>query len=142
MRTMSKKNRWTAGSGRWKSTPDTSGQVREPPRPPEPETPAKSMTLAERIPTFSDSELNALQVNALRVSENANDKRAASAAELLPLIAAELAHRATSKAAAGVQRKKDMAADRAVKRERKLATAAAEAAGADADDPAEADENE
>jgi len=142
MRKMSKKSRWTAGSGRWKSTPDKGSQVREPPRPTEPETPAKSMTLAERIPTLSDSELGALQVNALRISENADDKKAASAAELLPLIAAELAQRATSKAAAGVQRKKDMAADRATKRERKLATAAAEAAGADVDDSAEAGEND
>jgi hypothetical protein len=142
MRTMSKKNRWTAGSGRWKSTPDKGAQVREPLRPPEPETPAKPMTLAERIPTLSDSELAALQANALRISENADDKKAASAAELLPLIAAELAQRAVSKAAAGVQRKKDMAADRVAKRERRVATAAAEAAGVDIDDSDEAGEND
>jgi hypothetical protein len=133
------KKRWTAGSGRWNSTPGNSGQVREPPRPPQPETPAKSMTLAERIPTLSDSELDALQVNAVRVSENASDKKAASATELLPLIAEELARRATSKAATGAQRKKDMAADRAAKRERRLATAAAEAAAADGSDPGEND---
>jgi hypothetical protein len=133
---MSRKNKWTAGSGRWSSTQGKSAQVREPPRPAEPESaaPAKPLSLIERLPTLSDAELTALQANATRVAENAKDKKMADAAELLPLIADELARRVVSKAEAGVERKKIMATQRATVRARKLATAAAEAAGMEAAD--------
>ncbi len=132
---MSGKNKWTPSSGRWKSS-GTSGQVREAPKAPEPEVRPQPQSLAERLPTFSDAELLALQANAKRVSENAKDKKAVDAAELLPLIATELAQRVVLKAAAGVERKKDMAAKRAAVKARKIATTAAEAEGA-AEDEAE-----
>ena len=133
---MSRKNKWTAGSGRWSSTQGKSAQVREPPRPVEveSETPPRPLSLIERLPTLSDAELAALQANAKRVAENAKDKKMADAAELLPLIADELARRVVSKAEAGVERKKVMATQRATVRARKLATAAAEAAGMEAAD--------
>src|SRR6185503_14650029 len=133
---MSRKNKWTAGSGRWSSTQGKSAQVREAPRPVEPDNtpPAKPLSLIERLPTLSDAELAALQANATRVAENAKDKKMADAAELLPLIADELALRVVSKAEAGVERKKIMATQRATVRARKLATAAAEAAGMEASD--------
>lgn len=133
---MSGKNKWTSSSGRWKSSSTANAQVREPPRPPEPAEPVKSMTLAERLPTLTDSELLALQANAVRVAANASDKKAADAEALLPLLEAELADRKVQKAAAGVERKKDMAEKRASAKARRIATAAAEAEGA-AEDAAE-----
>ena len=133
---MSGKNKWTSSSGRWKSSSTASAQVREPAPLPEPTEPVKSMTLAERLPTLTDSELLALQANAVRVAANASDKKAADAAALLPLLEAELADRKVQKAAAGVERKKDMAEKRASAKARRIATAAAEAEGA-AEDAAE-----
>ena len=133
---MSGKNKYTPGSGRWKSSSTGSAQVREPVRPPEPVEPPKSMTLAERLPTLTDSELLALQANAVRVAANTNDKKAADAQALLPLLEAEFAARKVQKAADGVERKKDMAEKRATAKARRIATAAAEAEGA-AEDEAE-----
>jgi hypothetical protein len=133
---MSGKNKWTSSSGRWKSSSTANAQVREAPRPPEPTEPVKSMTLAERLPTLTDAELLALQANAVRVAANAADKKAADAQALLPLLEAELADRKVQKAAAGVERKKDMAEKRATAKARRIATAAAEAEGA-AEDEAE-----
>jgi hypothetical protein len=133
---MSGKNKWTSSSGRWKSSSTASAQVREPAPMPEPTEPVKSMTLAERLPTLTDSELLALQANAVRVAANASDKKAADAQALLPLLEAELADRKVQKAAAGVERKKDMAEKRASAKARRIATAAAEAEGA-AEDAAE-----
>jgi hypothetical protein len=133
---MSGKNKWTAGSGRWKSSSTAGAQNREPPRPIEPVEVPKSMTLAERLPTLTDSELLALQANAVRVAANAADKKAADAEALLPLIEAEFAARKVQKAADGVERKKDMAEKRATTKARRIATAAAEAEGA-AEDEAE-----
>ena len=100
----------------------------------ESETPPRPLSLIERLPTLSDAELAALHANAKRVAENAKDKKTADAAELLPLIADELARRVVSKAEAGVERKKVLAMQRATVRARKLATAAAEAAGMEAAD--------
>jgi hypothetical protein len=135
-RDMSGKNKYTAGSGRWKSSSTGSAQLREPPRAIEPVEPPKSMTLAERLPTLTDSELLALQANATRVAANANDKKAADAQALLPLLETEFAARKVQKAADGVERKKDMAEKRATAKARRIATAAAEAEGA-AEDEAE-----
>jgi hypothetical protein len=133
---MSGKTKYSPGSGRWKSSSTANAQVREPPRAPEPVEPVKSMTLAERLPTLTDSELLALQTNAVRVAANANDKKAADAQALLPLLEAEFATRKVQKAADGVERKKDMAEKRATAKARRIATAAAEAEGA-AEDEAE-----
>jgi hypothetical protein len=133
---MSGKNKWTSGSGRWKSSSTGSAQLREPPRAVEPVEPPKSMTLAERLPTLTDSELLALQANAVRVAANASDKKAPDAEALLPLLEAELAERKVQKAVASVERKKDMAEKRASAKARRIATAAAEAESA-AEDEAE-----
>jgi len=133
---MSGKDKYTPGSGRWKSSATGNAQVREPAAAPEPVQPAKGMTLAERLPTLTDSELLALQTNAVRVAANANDKKAADAQALLPLLESEFAARKVQKAADGVERKKDMAEKRATAKARRIATAAAEAEGA-AEDEAE-----
>lgn len=127
---MSGKNKWTSSDGRWKSSSTANAQVREPPRPPEPVEPVKSVSLAERLPTLTDAELAALQVNAVRVAANPGDKKAADAEALLPLLEAEFAARKVQKAADGVERKKDMAEKRASAKTRRIATAAAEAEGA------------
>jgi hypothetical protein len=132
---MSGKTKWTPGGGRWKS-PGEATQVRVAAPAPEQVAPVKTMTLGERLPTLSDSELLALQANATRVAANASDRKAADAAELLPLIEAEFAQRKVQKAADGVERKKDMAEKRAATKARKIKTAAAEAEGA-AEDAAE-----
>jgi hypothetical protein len=51
------------------------------------------MSMAERIPTMADADLVSLQVNASRLQDSGTDKQQRDAAELLPLIAAEIADR-------------------------------------------------
>jgi len=93
-------------------------------------------SLAERIPSMTDAQLDALQVNAERFSKMTNDRKQAEAAELLPLIAAELAVRKTQKSAAAAERSKASADKRATARARKQREKAleAEAAGSAADE--------
>jgi hypothetical protein len=50
--------------------------------------------LAEMVPAMSDADLKALRANAERLSGDASAVRAASAAEILPIIDAETARRA------------------------------------------------
>ena len=53
--------------------------------------------LAEMLPTMTDSDLTSLRANAQRLSASNSAVQAATAAEVLPLIDAELAHRAANK---------------------------------------------
>jgi len=53
--------------------------------------------LAEMLPTMTDSDLTSLRANAQRLSASNSAVQAATAAEVMPLIDAELAHRAANK---------------------------------------------
>jgi hypothetical protein len=123
--------KWSsAGSPRWSASTTKSAQERPAPVPVESgEVTAAPKSLSERIPTLSDVELHSLLGNARRVSAETANKKAEAAAELIPLIEAELARRVVTKAEAGVVRKKDRAVERATVKARKIATAAAEDAG-------------
>ena len=52
--------------------------------------------LADMIPAMSDPDLKALRVNAERLSGSGSPTQAATAAEILPLIDAETARRASA----------------------------------------------
>ncbi len=116
-------------NGRWSPSSNKNAQTRPAPKPVEMNAPTPPQSLAERLPTLSDTELASLLGNAKRVSEEAANKKMATAAELIPLIEAEQARRLVTKAEAGVVRKKDMAVQRATVKARRIATAAAENAG-------------
>lgn len=51
-------------------------------------------SLAERLPTLTDADLKSLRANAERLASAGSPVQAASAAEIVPLIDAELAVRA------------------------------------------------
>jgi len=51
------------------------------------------MSMADLIPTMHDADLASLQSNAERLGTTGTDKQQRDAAELLPLIAAEIADR-------------------------------------------------
>ena len=51
------------------------------------------MSMAEMIPTMADADLVSLQNNATRLQSSGTDTQQRDAAELLPLIAAEIADR-------------------------------------------------
>ena len=53
--------------------------------------------LAEKLPTMTDADLKALRLNAVRLSESGSPTKMATAAELVPLIDAEVARRAADK---------------------------------------------
>jgi hypothetical protein len=55
------------------------------------------MSIVEKVPGMSDSDLTNLQKNAQRLSESGDPKQRAAAGELLPAIAAELAAREAAK---------------------------------------------
>ena len=57
------------------------------------------MTMADMIPTMHDADLASLQGNAQRLEATGTDKQKRDAAELLPLIAAEMADREAKKPA-------------------------------------------
>lgn len=58
------------------------------------------MTIADKIPGFADNELKTLHDNARRLEQEGSAAQRRSAAELLPVIDAELAARKAAKAAA------------------------------------------
>lgn len=58
------------------------------------------MSIADKIPGFADSELKTLHENALRLEQEGSPAQRHRAAELLPVIDAELAVRKAAKAAA------------------------------------------
>ena len=60
--------------------------------------------LADMIPAMSDTDLKALRANAERLSGSGSPVQAATAADILPLIDAETARRATLPAAAPKKR--------------------------------------
>jgi hypothetical protein len=51
------------------------------------------MSMVDMIPTMADADLVSLQANATRLQTTGTDKQQRDAAELLPLIAAEIADR-------------------------------------------------
>ena len=51
------------------------------------------MTMADLIPTMHDADLTSLRANAERLEATGTDKQKRDAAELLPLISAEIAER-------------------------------------------------
>ena len=53
--------------------------------------------LAEMLPTMTDTDLMSLRANAQRLSASNSSVQAATAAEVMPLIDAELAQRAANK---------------------------------------------
>ena len=57
------------------------------------------MTMADMIPTMADADLASLNSNATRLETTGTDKQKRDAAELLPLIAAEMADRQAKKPA-------------------------------------------
>jgi len=61
--------------------------------------------LAEMVPAMSDADLKALRANAERLSADASAVRAASAAEIIPIIDAETARRATLAPAAAPKKR-------------------------------------
>lgn len=52
-------------------------------------------SLAEKLPTMTDPDLATLRVNALRLVETGTVAQVRAADEILPLIQAEIAHRAS-----------------------------------------------
>jgi hypothetical protein len=61
---------------------------------------ADLMPIADKIPGFADSELKTLHENARRLEQEGSPAQRRTAAELLPVIDAELATRKAAKAAA------------------------------------------
>jgi hypothetical protein len=129
MATQSGAKKSNFAAGKWKST----SQNRPVPKPaaapaakPAEAAPVKAApanppkSLAERLPTLTDAQLLALQANAARVSQVESDRKHEEAAELLPLIAAELGVRKSAKAEAALEKKKGAAAKRASTRSAKL----------------------
>jgi hypothetical protein len=106
--------------GKWKSTTQDRPAPPAPTKPVEAPPPSPPKSLAERLPALTDVQLLALQANATRVSQVETDRKHAEAAELLPLIAAELDVRKSAKADAAGERKKSAAAKRASTRAAKL----------------------
>jgi hypothetical protein len=132
-----------SGGGRWKS----SASDKPPPKPvPVVERPSgPPQSLAERITSMTETELQSLLGNAERVSKLENNKKQAEALELLPLLAAELLVRKAAKADAAGERNKLAAAARAKTRARKLRDASGvmeEHPDPDADEPVKADADE
>jgi hypothetical protein len=60
--------------------------------------------LAEKLPTMSDTDLKALRLNAVRLSESGSPTKMETAAELVPLIDEEVARRAADKTATTVKK--------------------------------------
>jgi len=60
--------------------------------------------LADMIPAMSDPDLKALRLNAVRLSESGSPTRMATAAEIVPLIDAEVARRAADKTTTAVKK--------------------------------------
>lgn len=61
--------------------------------------------LAEMVPAMSDADLKALRANAERLSDDPSTVRATAAAEIIPIIDAEYARRATLPAAAAPKKR-------------------------------------
>ena len=60
--------------------------------------------LADMIPTMTDPDLKALRLNAVRLSESGSPTKMATAAEIVPLIDAEVAKRAADKTTTAVKK--------------------------------------
>ena len=60
--------------------------------------------LADKLPTMTDPDLKALRLNAVRLSESGSPTKMATAAELVPLIDAEVARRAADKTTVAVKK--------------------------------------
>jgi hypothetical protein len=77
------------------------------------------MTLAERIPSMTEVELNSLLDNAGRFAKMNDDRKQAQAQELIPLLEAELKVRKSQKADLAVERTKATAAKRVAAKARR-----------------------
>ncbi len=55
------------------------------------------MSIADQIPTFNDEQLASLRANAVRLEATSEGNKRQTAAELIPLIDAELAQREAAK---------------------------------------------
>jgi hypothetical protein len=89
------------------------------------------MTIDERIPEFTDKELENLQENALRLSTSGKPAQQAEAARLLPIIAAAMETRRASRTVELAEKKRVRQVAMADARARKKATRKAEAEAAE-----------
>ena len=70
------------------------------------------MTIADRIPTLTDADLATLNANARRLSDSGTPAQQSAAADLLPLIEAQIADRLANRPVkAKVVRKKKVVAE-------------------------------
>lgn len=86
------------------------------------------MTIEERIPEFTDKELENLHDNALRLSTAGKPAQQAEAMRLLPIIAAAIETRRVARTAELAEKKRARQAAMADAREKKKAMRKAEAA--------------
>jgi hypothetical protein len=86
------------------------------------------MTIDERIPEFTDKELENLHENALRLSTAGKPAQQAEAARLLPIIAAAMESRRASRTAELAEKKRVRQVAMADARAKKKAARKAEAA--------------
>ena len=96
------------------------------------------MSIEDRIPQFTDKELENLHDNAERIAKGAASKQQAEAARLLPIIADALAERRKTRtveaAEKKVARQKDMAEARAKKAAARKAAKQPAAASAESEE--------
>jgi hypothetical protein len=88
----------------------------------------KSMTIEERIPEFTDKELENLHDNAVRLSTSGKPAQQAEAARLLPIITAALDARRVTRNAELAEKRREREAAMADARAKKKAARKAEAA--------------
>jgi hypothetical protein len=86
------------------------------------------MTIEERIPEFTDKELENLHDNALRLSTGGKPAQQAEAARLLPIIAAAMETRRVTRNAELAEKRREREASMAEARAKKKAARKAEAA--------------
>ena len=85
------------------------------------------MTIEERIPEFTDKELENLHDNALRLSTDGKPAQQAEAARLLPIITAAMEARRVTRNAELAEKRREREASMADARARKKAARKAEA---------------
>lgn len=72
------------------------------------------MDLQERIPDFSDKELEALHANAVRLAQSGTPKQRQQAEDLLPLLGAAMEERQAARATAAQERRRTVTKRKAV----------------------------
>jgi hypothetical protein len=86
------------------------------------------MTIEERIPDFTDKELENLHDNALRLSTDGKPAQQAEAARLLPIIAAAMESRRLARNVELAEKRRERDANMKEAREKRKAARKAEAA--------------